>query len=477
MKLVKTVMALLLALCLPVTALAGAQVVGTADMERSIDLGTKTNTYLQRVDGMYALYAMDGTKLSDDYASTTMRESGSYIEVVNEEGINKSGVLNASGQLIIPMEYSDFKYAGGDWVIAVALEETDDVNGDYKSFWGDGQYNVTRGDVYLGDKLLATLTREEVKGMSTYVHGPYLYVRLSSSSGFFLKNDGTRTEYTGDSFPTGEFEDQYKKGVYHHPTAQYAFTPECTLTAEDVDCTVWYDADGNFIDLQGNVISQGPSAYAEYDSVRYYGGDYLVLRANGKYGLADFQGKEVIPAVYSEVAGRSEGLCYVGDYQAVLEDGKLRYLNRAGQVTASADYPLDESSYKGFYSNAPMVYVENMGKCLVITAVRGELPEQYDEAQRCKATQQIMAVKKGDMWGCIDMTGAVVVPFEMKYNPTITDDGQYVLGRTEDAYRLYTLAYTPDEAVTDTVKCASCGYEPSGETPKFCPECGTKFGE
>ncbi len=477
MKLGKMMMALLLALCLPVTALAGAQVVGAQDLERSIDLGTKTNTYLGRVDGMYALYAMDGTKLSGDYASTSLRENGSYIEVTNEEGINKSGVLNAAGQLIIPMEYSDFQYAGGDWVIAIALEPTDDVNGDYKSFWGEGQYNVTRGDVYLGDKLLATLTREEVKGMSANVYGSYLYVRLSRSSGFYLKEDGTRTEFAGESFTSGEYEEQYKKGVYHHPTAQYAFTPTCTLTAEDVDCTVWYDENGNFIDLQGNVISQGPSAYAEYESVRYYGGDYLVLRANRKYGLADLQGNEVIPAVYTALAGYSEGLCYVGDYQAVLEDGKLRYLDRAGQVTASADYALEENDYKGFYNNAPMVYVENMGKCLVITAMRGELPEQYEEAQRCKAKQQIMAVKKDGLWGCIDMTGAVVIPFEMKYEPTITDDGQYVLGRTEETYRLYTVAFTADEAVTATVKCASCGYEPAGETPKFCPECGTKFGE
>lgn len=477
MKLMKAVLSVLLALCLPITALAGAQLVNTADLEYSMDIGVRTNTCLRRQDGMYALYAIGGDKLSDEYASASIREGGAFVEVTNEDGINKTGVINASGQLIIPMAYSDFTYVDDNWVVAIALEETDDVNGDYKSFWGNGQYNVTHGDIYYAGTLLATLTRAEVKALSPNVYGRYLYARQGSAAGFYLKDDGTRTEFAGDSFSSGEYEDQYKKGVYHHPTAQYAFTADCTLTPGDVLRSVWYNADGDFVDLQGNVINQGPSPYAEYDSVRYYSGDYLVLRANSKYGLADLQGNEVIPAVYTALAGYSDGLCFSGDYQAVLEDGRLRYLNRAGQVTASADYPLDESKYKGFYNNAPMVYVENMGKCIVITAVRGELPEQYDDAQRCKAAQQVMAVMQDSMWGCIDMTGAVVIPFEMKSAPTITDDGQYVLGRTENAYRLYTLAFTPDEPAAENVKCASCGYVPSGDTPKFCPECGTKFAQ
>ena len=366
-----------------------------------------------------------------------------YYEVANENGANQTGLMDAAGTLLIPMAYSDFTYVGNGWVVAVTLEETTDEKSDYRSLFGSGHYNVVRGDIYYGAQKMAEMNREETTGASMEVYGAYLFVRLDKSSGFYLKTDGTRTEFTGESFSRGEYEEIYKQGVYHHPTAQFAFVPECTLTADEVFRSVWYDAKtGNFLDLQGNVLREAvQDGKPLYDSVRYYGGDYMLTKKDRLSGIVTVSGQEIIPPMYDTLGGDYAGLLFEGGYQAALEGGKLRFLTPDGQVSASADYELKENDWKGLTNNAPMIYAEMNGKISVFTATRGELPTQYEEAARGQAGQELLAVKQDGLWGCIGMDGEVVVPFVMKYAPEISFDGRYVVGSTADGYQLFTISY------------------------------------
>lgn len=412
MKWWKKLCAAALALSMPVLASAEAKLVDTQTFARSITLGRASDTYVTREDWRDTLRAMDGTALSESYADISAQEKGLYYEVANENGVNQTGLMDAAGTLLIPMTYSDFTYVGNGWVVAVTLEETTDEKSDYRAMFGGGHYNVVRGDIYYGAQKMAEMNREETTGASMEVYGAYLFVRLDKSSGFYLKTDGTRTEFTGESFSRGEYEEIYKQGVYHHPTAQFAFVPECTLTADEVSRSVWYDAKtGDFLDLQGNVLREAvQDGKPLYDSVRYYGGDYA-------------------------------GLLFEGGYQAALESGKLRFLTRDGQVSASVDYELKENDWKGLTNNAPMIYAEMNGKISVFTATRGELPTQYEEAARGQAGQELLAVKQDGLWGCIGMDGEVVVPFVMKYAPEISFDGRYVVGSTAEGYQLFTISY------------------------------------
>ena len=235
----------------------GSKTGGYADVCAFHYAGTCLDTYVTREDWRDTLRAMDGTALSESYADISAQEKGLYYEVANENGVNQTGLMDAAGTLLIPMTYSDFTYVGNGWVVAVTLEETTDEKSDYRSLFGSGHYNVVRGDIYYGAQKMAEMNREETTGASMEVYGAYLFVRLDKSSGFYLKTDGTRTEFTGESFSRGEYEEIYKQGVYHHPTAQFAFVPECTLTADEVSRSVWYDAKtGDFLDLQGNVLRE-----------------------------------------------------------------------------------------------------------------------------------------------------------------------------------------------------------------------------
>ena len=386
MKWWKKLCAAALALSMPVLASAEAKLVDTQTFARSITLGRASDTYVTREDWRDTLRAMDGTALSESYADISAQEKGLYYEVANENGVNQTGLMDAAGTLLIPMTYSDFTYVGNGWVVAVTLEETTDEKSDYRAMFGGGHYNVVRGDIYYGAQKMAEMNREETTGASMEVYGAYLFVRLDKSSGFYLKTDGTRTEFTGESFSRGEYEEIYKQGVYHHPTAQFAFVPECTLTADEVSRSVWYDTKtGNFLDLQGNVLREAvQDGKPLYDSVRYYGGDYMLTKKDRLSGIVDMT---------------------------------------------------------GLTNNAPMIYAEMNGKISVFTATRGELPTQYEEAARGQAGQELLAVKQDGLWGCIGMDGEVVVPFVMKYAPEISFDGRYVVGSTAEGYQLFTISY------------------------------------
>lgn len=443
MKWWKKLCAAALALSMPVLASAEAKLVDTQTFARSITLGRASDTYVTREDWRDTLRAMDGTALSESYADISAQEKGLYYEVANENGVNQTGLMDAAGTLLIPMTYSDFTYVGNGWVVAVTLEETTDEKSDYRAMFGGGHYNVARGDIYYGAQKMAEMNREETTGASMEVYGAYLFVRLDKSSGFYLKTDGTRTEFNGESFSRGEYEEIYKQGVYHHPTAQFAFVPECALTADEVSRSVWYDTKtGNFLDLQGNVLREAvQDGKPLYDSVRYYGGDYMLTKKDRLSGIVDMTGQEIVPPMYDTLGGDYAGLLFEGGYQAALEGGKLRFLNRDGQVSASVDYELKENDWKGLTNNAPMIYAEMNGKISVFTATRGELPTQYEEAARGQAGQELLAVKQDGLWGCIGMDGEVVVPFVMKYAPEISFDGRYVVGSTAEGYQLFTISY------------------------------------
>ena len=133
--------------------------------------------------------------------------------------------------------------------------------------------------------------------------------------------------------------------------------------------------------------------------------------------------------MYDTLGGDYAGLLFEGGYQAALEGGKLRFLTRDGQVSASVDYELKENDWKGLTNNAPMIYAEMNGKISVFTAARGQ------------AGQELLAVKQDGLWGCIGMDGEVVVPFVMKYAPEISFDGRYVVGSTAEGYQLFTISY------------------------------------
>lgn len=471
------VVALTLALALtPALSLAEVNIVSEQSFDRSPDLNDATNTYIGRVDRNYALFDVEGKQLSDVYGYMSGKSSGLFQVVANEDNVNGMGLLDRDGQLIIPMAYGQIEVESEKWILAIVLEETSEEPYDYRALLGSGMYRIVTADVYFEGQKIGTLERADLADCSINAHGSFLSVRKVDRSGYYLNSSFERTEVSADEFSYSEFENVYKQGIFHRASGQQAFVEGCTLTPEDVEQSVWYDDNGNFIDLQGNVISQGKTEGQEYNYVYYDGGDYFRTKSNDGVGLATLDGVEVLPPVYDAVGGSGNGTYFLSGYEAVMKDGKLSYVDLAGNVTASVEYQMSESDYRGFYSNAPFVTVDNLGQKVVITATAGELAQRYQDAGYPQAGQRVLPVKLNDVWGVIDLNGNEVIPFVFRNQPEISDDGTVVVGSlTEGGYKMYVLEIFEDAPIVAPVAddgwvCPNCSET---ITTNFCPNDGT----
>ena len=491
-----------LVMLLTVSALADATVVKTTELEGGITLCDYSNNYIARVEGGYALFDSEGNMLSAVYKNMTAAENGKYLKVQNvssSQNINCVGLLDAQGRMILPLQYgSIITYYAKDWVFAHVLEPAEGDVGEYSDSKGN-KYIIGSTEVLYDGKVLP-LDREEFKASYRVTdRGPSIFIKYNDNEGywwFFRNNAFCRRYVSSDSYvDTSEFSGGYRKPVIHNPTEWEAFTPSCTLTPDQVKQHIWYDENNKrILDLQGNVLAEN----LHYDRVMYRT-NYLEIETNSykHSGVMTFDGKVIIPAQYTDIARDTvENRYFASGYNAVLDEkGNLYYYDEAGNITASAEYQLSYSDYKGFNNNAPIVHVKNMGKYMIITATHGTLPETYEEAMTCGELQKVITVKKDGNWGVIDMAGNVVVPFEYSYTPDVSDDGTVILcQKNYNQYVLYHLSYDEKSAAsnpwTETVQsgaeenaapvlndgaweCA-CGAITNG---KFCPECGAKKPE
>ena len=491
-----------LVMLLTVSALADATVVKTTELEGSITLCDYSNNYIARVEGGYALFDSEGNMLSAVYKNMTAAEDGKYLKVQNvssSQNINCVGLLDAQGRMILPLQYgSIITYYAKDWVFAHVLEPAEGDVGEYSDSKGN-KYIIGSTEVLYDGKVLP-LDREEFKASYRVTdRGPSIFIKYNDNEGywwFFRNNAFCRRYVSSDSYvDTSEFSGGYRKPVIHNPTEWEAFTPSCTLTPDQVKQHIWYDENNKrILDLQGNVLAEN----LHYDRVMYRT-NYLEIETNSykHSGVMTFDGKVIIPAKYEDIARSLDNNRFFGSgYNAVFDaDGNLYFYDEAGNITASAEYQLSYSDYKGFNNNAPIVHVKNMGKYMIITATHGTLPETYEEAMTCGELQKVITVKKDGNWGVIDMAGNVVVPFEYSYTPDVSDDGTVILcQKNYNQYVLYHLSYDEKSAAsnpwTETVQsgaeenaapvlndgaweCA-CGAITNG---KFCPECGAKKPE
>nr|MBR4280993.1 zinc ribbon domain-containing protein [Clostridia bacterium] len=478
-----------LALLLSSAALADAVIEASQELERSIFLSTGTNCYYQRTQAGYVLFDADGNALSAAYPELTAKWNGKYYEYRYESGLNTIGLLDANGQVLTPPAYGKISFSNETWGVAYVLEPTTAEVGDMKDS-DNNQYMVARTDVLYEGHVIGSFTRDEFNPSLRWgTCGKYLYVKTTSDAGFYISPNFDIVRVDKD-FTTLEFSSVYKKGTFHNPTQQWAFTPGCTLTENDVTYSVIYDDQKDaLIDLQGNVIKSG----LVYDRVTARG-DYFQIRMNSLYGIMDKQGNVIAQPIYADIPSYSA--YFANGYQtAITPEGHLHFIDKQGNVTAKAEYELSANDYKGSSNSAVFAVVNNLGKYIVFTATRGQLPETYEDFNTPNTRHQLLLVQKGGKWGAIDVNGNVVLPFIFRYAPTMSADSTLVYGTDDESNRLfYKLSFTNETTVPDSWTETKTSGEDMDTTPalaegawecacgtitngKFCPECGAKKPE
>lgn len=464
----------------------------------------------------YTMIDVDGNELTST-PYLCMDEVNEFFEVAIENELNNRGLIDANGTEVIPMQYADIDYLNDRWQIGVVLEPATADNYDYKTLFSaeTSFYLVSAYDVYYCGKMIGSLNRSDYSYANPF--GAYLYVKDKADNYSFYDSEFNKSacQYTSGY---SEYDDKN----WHLGSNQQAFAPGCTLTSNEVDQDIAC-INNQFFDLQGNLLFSAPNSY---DIVADFEGDYARVSLDGKYGLINKNGEEVVPCLYDSIF--CDQAYMRGGYQAVVKDGKVGYVDAQGNETTEFKY--SESSTATSRRSLFTTINGLDGRVIIVSAAVGELANTYDETSYPQDEAcPLLAVVDGGKAGVIDLEGNAIIPldgaYDSVYDLQFSNDGTIVIGEIDyDNYAVYKIEQTAPESTPkaaaqptqptdntptddqpagetwtcadcntqnsgnfctncgtkrpeqpETIVCAGCGYQPEGDIPNFCPNCGMQF--
>lgn len=342
---------------------------------------------------------------------------------------------------------------------------------DYKTYEGVS-YSVSYYDFYYNGTLVMTLNRDEFDGTNYYgyAYGDYVLLRDLERSIHAYDKTGA-VSYDGPIETTSEF-DGWRSYV-HIPTGTTAFTPGCPLTADEVRQDLMPDG-GVYYDLQGNTLRLENF----YSTVYRFDGNYAPVERQGKYGLIDRSGREVIPCELDSSLRSDWAQQYARfGYIVATVGGKVCFVNSAGQITYQTPY--DESVVKGY--RGVIRYVQNLtGEYILLTPEGGQLDKRYQEAPDLFAGSPVCAVTEDDgSVSIIDIYGNTLLnqkPERSAYCYMTGSGNLLFISLGSYRYAVYRILETETVAAPQTENeslswiCPECGAENEGN---FCGQCGT----
>ena len=524
----KKLLALLCALALLAGVLPAALAeTSSISLDGYVSLNPVTGCVSQKAGrgDYYRLLDADGNQLTPDgapYTDMSFYSDSSLVRVESEsaDGIHRKGLLDASGKEIMPCIYADIEFISARWQAGIILTPSSSNNKDYTftdySTNAKSYYRVQKVDFYFDGELAGSLDRDHCD-MTRFVNAYGAWIKVTDQKGRVAYYDRTMTPSPRESSGYGEFDNEYKNSktfYYHNGSGQQAFVPECTLDPADLEDPYLYDK-GVLYDIRGNVICQTAHYY---DYIGNFRNGYATVKMNGKAGIINEQGTEIIPPEYDDIVLTYDREPAMGYFSAV-KDGKVGFLDLNGNVTC--DFVYAESVVRVY---TPFAFVKDLtGETIVLSAAAGELPVRFSDDLYNYVGAPVLAVKNAaGQNGVIDLYGNLLIPYTDDYNDfTISKDGTVILG--EGGYGQpstlwhFDSPYAPEslnpdgtlpvktqtppaddgswtcvnghagntgkfctecgspkpEAPAAVTACPSCGYAFGDSTPKFCPECGT----
>lgn len=199
------------------------------------------------------------------------------------------------------------------------------------------------------------------------------------------------------------------------------------------------DQDGTY---KTKVINQkNEEIFKEYSKVEaidnfdskqniWYEDDVLRVEKDGKYGLINFEGKEVLPCDYDEITA----LKGVTNNLLVKKDGKVGLVNEKGQTIVNTEYK-DIKTLKEGYKNEYIIVNDNNQYGIISTTGTVIIEPKYEDVKYLN-NSEMFAIKDAGVWKLINKDNQVLI--DGGYDNIIEAKGENVVVEKGGKYGVVT---------------------------------------
>ncbi len=199
------------------------------------------------------------------------------------------------------------------------------------------------------------------------------------------------------------------------------------------------DQDGTY---KTKVINQkNEEIFKEYSKVEaidnfdskqniWYEDDVLRVEKDGKYGLINFEGKEVLPCDYDEITA----LKGVTNNLLVKKDGKVGLVNEKGQTIVNTEYK-DIKTLKEGYKNEYIIVNDNNQYGIISTTGTVIIEPKYEDVKYLN-NSEMFAIKDAGVWKLINKDNQILI--DGGYDNIIEAKGENVVVEKDGKYGVVT---------------------------------------
>lgn len=199
------------------------------------------------------------------------------------------------------------------------------------------------------------------------------------------------------------------------------------------------DQDGTY---KTKVINQkNEEIFKEYSKVEaidnfdskqniWYEDDVLRVEKDGKYGLINFEGKEVLPCDYDEITA----LKGVTNNLLVKKDGKVGLVNEKGQTIVNTGYK-DIKTLKEGYKNEYIIVNDNNQYGIISTTGTVIIEPKYEDVKYLN-NSEMFAIKDAGVWKLINKDNQILI--DGGYDNIIEAKGENVVVEKGGKYGVVT---------------------------------------
>lgn len=162
----------------------------------------------------------------------------------------------------------------------------------------------------------------------------------------------------------------------------------------------------------------------------WYEDNVLRVQKDGKYGLIDFEGKEVLPCDYEEIVA----LKGVTNNLLIKKDGKVGLVNEKGQTIINTEYK-DIKTLKEGYKNEYIIVNDNNQYGIISTTGTVIVEPKYEDVKYLN-NSEMFAVKEAGVWKLINKDNQILI--DGGYDNIIEAKGENVVVEKAGKYGVVT---------------------------------------